>query len=317
MKIPLDEWEFLAHILRNGYPLEVALDFLELPSETIKQRLKQGYKVSDALFCDGQGSFYEHVRFFVKQLPLEDAIIQSVQLSAAFENIKSTLKKSAVYPCVLLLSAFVLLFFFTNAIIPTMMQTFSDMNDFKTLSLLVQLVLSICLLFVFLLVLMGIALLYLYSHKPLLLRLLMKYPIKPVKEYLSYRFATYILQLQRCGISTQQMMCYFDTLAKQQLFSMYMKRLNQLLSEGNELYQSLMQLECFTSRFLQIFPIGMASNRLDDFLEGYQKQQLHQWQKQLKKVSIWIQLIAYSFVGLVVFLVYQIMLVPLGMLENM
>ena len=97
--------------------------------------MKQGYKVSDALFCDGQGSFYEHVRFFVKLLPLEDAIIQSVQLSAAFENIKSTLKKSAVYPCVLLLSAFVLLFFFTNAVIPTMMQTFSDMNDFKTLSI--------------------------------------------------------------------------------------------------------------------------------------------------------------------------------------
>ena len=47
------------------------------------------------------------------------------------------------------------------------------------------------------------------------------------------------------------------------------------------------------------------------------QQQERTWERLLKRTAVTVQCIAYSFVGVVVLLVYQIMLIPLTMLEQM
>ena len=49
----------------------------------------------------------------------------------------------------------------------------------------------------------------------------------------------------------------------------------------------------------------------------YQKQQEATWEQLLKRIGIGIQISTYLFVGIMVILVYQIMLVPLQMMESM
>ena len=52
-------------------------------------------------------------------------------------------------------------------------------------------------------------------------------------------------------------------------------------------------------------------------LQSGLRQQERTWERLLKRTAIVVQCVAYGFVGIVVLLVYQIMLIPLSMLEQM
>lgn len=69
--------------------------------------------------------------------------------------------------------------------------------------------------------------------------------------------------------------------------------------------------------FKQSFRIGSSTGSLCNMLQSGLRQQERTWERLLKRTAILVQCVAYGFVGIVVLLVYQIMLIPLSMLEQM
>ena len=65
-----------------------------------------------------------------------------------------------------------------------------------------------------------------------------------------------------------------------------------------------------------MIPIGIITSSISELLEIFMQQQELIWKKKVKKIGIFIQLLSYSFVAILVLVVYQLMLLPLSMLEQ-
>ena len=89
------------------------------------------------------------------------------------------------------------------------------------------------------------------------------------------------------------------------------------LQNGEDLLCVIEREVLLNDIFKQSFRIGSSTGSLCSMLQTGLQQQERTWERLLKRTAVTVQCIAYSFVGVVVLLVYQIMLIPLTMLEQM
>ena len=73
----------------------------------------------------------------------------------------------------------------------------------------------------------------------------------------------------------------------------------------------------FSPRFCRCFSLGYQSDSLDSLLPLYLQREITLWQKQADCFGALIQLFVYAVIGLLVFSVYQLLLTPLEMLNQM
>ncbi|MEG0824104.1 MAG: type II secretion protein F, partial [Erysipelotrichaceae bacterium] len=70
-------------------------------------------------------------------------------------------------------------------------------------------------------------------------------------------------------------------------------------------------------QFKKLCVIGIQASSFNDILKEYLVLQMNLWNKKIKRISVFIQIVAYSFVGIMVILMYQVMLLPLNMIEEL
>ena len=94
---------------------------------------------------------------------------------------------------------------------------------------------------------------------------------------------------------------------------------------GNRIYQELLEgkrLETiintipFDKTFLVFFKIGMKSADLVTILKVYYEQAIKSFKTIVNKLIVTMQVFSYSCVDILVLVVYQIMLLPLNMLNT-
>lgn len=238
-------------------------------------------------------------------------------------NFEQGLKKKffhkAAYPIFILFFAYVMLWFFTSFIIPQMLQSFLMEDSFGGLILFIRIIQIVSTLF-------GIAsvlalLLYIALQVQPLARVMLLWKLHPhipmICDYVSYLFGGYLVELEKKGISTHRAMQYLRHVKEDTLFSRCIEDIMRRLENGEDL---LHIIECSTllnDGFRLSLRVGSSTSNITNLLDAFMKQQENVWEKTLQKASVCIQCIAYGFVGIVVVIVYQIMLVPLSMLENM
>lgn len=314
----MDEWSYLSQLLHSGYPFLDALAFLGKDMGPLQAALAQGVPLQKALLTISSGRFQEHLRFFLQITSLEAAIDSALKMQVFEKRLQKQLVRNCAYPCFIFLFAYGMLLFFTNAIIPQMLETFV-MEDANGLIVLLTGIRILCQIVALLVVVGIIALLYLRKHPQVRCHLLSRLNthIHVIADYVSYQFAGYLLELEKQGISTVQALQYLMEIKADTMVHEAIQHIQQRLVSGGELLCILQTEELLNKAFQTTFRIGASTGALVDMLPGFLLQQEHTWQRQVKKLSWLMQGIAYSFVALIVLLVYQIMLIPLSMLEQM
>lgn len=296
-----------------------ALRFLHMDTSNLYERLEQGEDVLDVLLRDEKGRFYEHLRFFVSIMSLADAIQSSEALVTFEKELKTKFLKKSMYPVCILLFAYVMLWVFSSAIIPQMMNSFSMDDSFQTLSILVSVMKFFCLSFALLSFSLLCTYLYLRMHQGLRSQLLYKHiaHLPVLKDYESYLLAGYLLEMQKRGISTKQAFSFLVTVDLDSVFHQMIVEIRNQLHKGQDYLCVVEQLGALNDSFSVAFKVGATSSNMETMLSSFMKQQEFVWDKTIKKLSVFLQIVSYTFVGFVVLIVYQIMLVPLSMLEQM
>lgn len=294
-----------------------ALRLLKVDVEMIEEQLELGYTLVEVLTRGQQGVFYEHLRFFLKIMPFEHAIESASSLSGFEKDIKMKLVKKSMYPLCILLFAYIMLWVFTTTVIPQMMSSFSQDESFMTLSHVVTCIRVFCVLTAIVSLLVICAGLYLKLHKRVCIALLKRHQCSLIKNYETYLFSGYLVEMDRHGVSTQHAMKFFQTMRRDTLFYEITQDVNTSLNKGEGFYKALQISGWFNDGFLMSFRIALATGNLHAILTSFMTQQMHMWNRSIRKAGIIIQSVSYVFVALVVLIVYQIMLVPLGMLEQM
>lgn len=318
-RLSLQEWEFLSELLKNGYPILDALQLLDKGITLVQKQLEDGIDISTILLKEETGRFYDHLQFFMRITTLPDAILCAMHLLQFEQGIQKKLIKKAAYPFFILLFAYCMLLFFSTSIIPQMLTSFDLDHSFSFLRLMVSGIQIFCNLFAALCILcVGIGL-YVKANKKVQSAILLKVQphVQFLKDYTSYIFSGYLCELESQGISTRIAMSYLKDIRQETLFAIFIQKVIHQLEKGVALNDIFQTSPFLNDGFRLAFRIGSSTACLEKQLPLFMKQQEHIWEANIKRFSIAIQFIAYSFVGIVVFIVYQIMLIPLSMLENM
>lgn len=318
-QLNLQEWQYLSDLLQSGYPLLDALSFLHKQELRLKERLEEGEDLLAILSEHKKGRFYDHLRFFMKITSLPDAINCSLHMLSFESGLRKNLIKKSVYPLFIFVFAYVMLLVFTTWIIPQMLTSFDQDESFSSLLMMIYLIKGLCSLLAVSVIFSVVTAWYLRLHATVRIHLMKKAAsrIHILRDYVSYMFSGYLLELEQQGISTRRAMHYLQQIAGTTLFSSFIKDVAHDLEEGIALPDIMEESKLLSEGFQLSFRIGASTSSLTRLLTAFMKQQEHLWEQTIQKASIILQCVAYSFVGIVVLIVYQIMMVPLSMLETM
>lgn len=314
-----EEWRYLHDLLQNGYPYLEALQLLGKDTTAIKEELELGHSMEEILITQGTGRFFEHLSFFLKITSLSKAIDSSLHLYDFERNLLSGLLKKTAYPLSIFVFAYVMLLVFSSAIIPQMLQSFDQGDNFQGLMLGVSLLQGGCRLIGICTLCALAGMLYLRKKPAIRNALVLRSPrlCKLASHVESYLFSGYMIELLQQGIPTRTALQYLEQIRKGSLFCELHKHLMSGLQQGEDIHCVIEREVLLNDIFKQSFRIGSSTGALCNMLQSGLRQQERTWERLLKRTAILVQCIAYSFVGIVVLLVYQIMLIPLSMLEQM
>lgn len=319
LSISEQEFYFLSELLDKGYPLLDALSFIGKEEQQVKEALEKGMVIEDIFIKGQKGRFYTHLEFFLKVSSLSGAIKSALHMTKFEKDIKKKLMKQCSYPVFLLVFAFVILVFFTNFIIPQMLNSFEAGDEFSLLMILLRVLQFAFIVGVLMLFTAGILYVgscfqplkrseWLFCHRQW---------IPFCKDVLSYQLAGYLYELQNKGVSTRMSFHYLMHLKETSLLHVFMKHMIHALESGDDLQNQIEASLLLNKAFKQMYRIGSCNDSLCDMLVMFMKQQEQVWEKLIKRAGLCIQCVAYLFIGCMVLIVYQIMLVPLGMLDGM
>lgn len=314
----LFEWRHLANLLAKGYPLLDALHMIHQEID-ISAYLGQGMDVKDIFLQGHSGRFYTHLSFFMSLSSLSEAIYSALDMEDFEQGIRKKLIKQTSYPLLLFIFAFVTLYIFSSFIIPQMMQSFDMEQESILLTRGVVWLKTITYILFFSLIIICLVGLWCIHHPTTRFSLfdkLLRFTSLPA-DLCSYTLSGYFIQLQTHGLATNQAIACLLNIRQDTLLYRSVSQIHKRLSNGEELITIFEEHPYINDDLIQCWRIGMYTQNMQDAMMEMMKRQEELWFLVIKKISVGIQAGAYSFVAIMVLLVYQIMLVPLQILETM
>lgn len=316
--LTIDEWRQFASLLNSGNALVQCLDMMPMDTQYIKTRLEAGSRFEQLILENNKGRFYEHLGFFIEVTTLPDAIISTIEMMKWENELFKKFRKQSMYPSFIFVFSFISIYLFSQFIIPQLISSFQTDVEDQTLFTIVNLLKNGCfLLFSILLIILFVLVIQHYNttlHRYLYNKL--SYQFGFCRQSISYYLSGYFIQLQKKGMSSKQSLQYMMRLQKKSYLSYTVEQLYAHLQEGEELLLFLENNRYLDRQFKNYFMIGSHNSDLVSALQSYMNIQMIRWEKQLKFLTNIIQSFAYIFVGILVVCVYQIMLIPLQMLEQ-
>lgn len=136
-----------------------------------------------------------------------------------------------------------------------------------------------------------------------------------IRCYCSYLFAGYIKELDTCGIATMHALQFLQEVPISWMCEMA-KRMQKRLEQGEAFLHVLETERLLSKQLYRCLQMRMLTQESDKPMQLYLIQQEQYWNHLLKKCSYLLQGIAYGFVAVLVILVFQILMLPLQMLET-
>lgn len=309
----MNQFVQLASLIEKGYPLAQSLLILDESFQSIVDELEKGVSFYDCVIANGKGVFYQHCRFFLELSSLPKAIMNASLLVEKQQAMKKMWIKETSYPLFILFFAVITLFVFTSAVFPQLSLTFSEYDNFYQLEMMIKVMKSLTYILLGMLLFIPSLIFILYHSKHY--RYLL-YHIPIFTELVSFMIASDMISLIRCGCSTKEMFTYLYHLRNKGMTFDVSNELYNELHDGTSFEDAVSLSKHLSRRFKYFFKCGLHTQKLEQCLNDYLHFQQHRWVKQIKAVCIGIQCFSYGFIALIVVLIYQIMLLPLEMIDS-
>lgn len=307
------EWKAIADLLDKGYSLKDAIQFLGYTNHEILNDLEKGKDLKTVLLTYTKGSFKEHLRFFLHITNVQNAIYSSLELCDFEKNLWKKLSRQCSYPMLIFFFSYLTLSFFQYLIIPSLVSGF-DTNETGIMFYLLHVLSIFSHLITFVLLVIFLTVLLFVWYKPVKIPIFnfLKDYFSLVKEMVSYVLSGYLLQMEKRGLSSRQSFYFLTQLDETSVIYHVSKELQLKLTEGTPYDQVILSSLYLSKRMKQSYLIGMKSLKLQSSLENYMCICEEMFQQFMKKAGLFIQFLSYGFVGVMVIVVYQMMLIPLS-----
>lgn len=302
-----DEIEQFAMLMNQGLPLDTLIRLTFKKDEEIITYLKEGMNLQEIFTLNQKKLYFKYLRILSEKLNLRDALDCVNKIEKSSNTFFETLLKKISYPFFLLIFAFFMILFFSDYALVQMKDYISNGMVFVLIHLL-KWGFGFAILSMIFYLFLYYVLFYKYNSK-------MKCPFRLMKKMISLQFVCMYQALDKSYTSTQEIL---ETLACMD-FSVVGKVSNEILAclkNGKSLEESFLEIDVFDSDFKKMLVYALTSNQMHVFFDLYMKKCSLDLDKSVKKISTGIQLFSYISIGILVLIVYQIMMMPLNMLNQ-
>lgn len=279
-------------LLDHGLPIEEMIELCFKNKDSIQAELKKGTSLANAFqFKNKKMNQYFH--FFSEFLNMKEALSCTFTLLQQKQEIIKDCFKKLYYPLFIFVFCFCMIRFFNHSILPAF-TSFQIENKSMILFQILD-VFYMCCFFVMVLSIILIKKIWMY--------------IPFFKQWKTYEFSILFLSLFNSGLSSIE--CFH----KIKQFSNFYE-LEEYALQGLKIETIFKQCKWMDPVFLTFYQIGSQNAHLSSSIELYLKTTKEKILQMIHKWTIYIQFISYGSVGLIAVLVYNVVLMPLEMLNG-
>ena len=143
-----------------------------------------------------------------------------------------------------------------------------------------------------------------------------RFPDSILVHSVSAMFARFFLECLKRNVSTQNTLHILSQVKQQPCVSYIAKEIDEHLMRGETLIEAIQKTH-IEKALLRFLKIAVFSSSSEEMLEGYLQMVEIRKQQAIKRYSTYIQLISYSMIAIVLIFVYQILMMPMTMLQNL
>ncbi len=318
-----DKWLMLAKLMQRYSSLQDAINVLEslYPDDAalsqMKQSLEKGMPVSSLLQKKG---FEGQVRFYCQYIPLSEAVLIVTEKQKKQKALQKQFIGKVAYQMFVLLMSFVVLAVFTIAVLPQMIDVLQISGSrSEGLVLIFDVLEKIIIVMAIVIAVSAVVICYiiLRQRQTYIWMLAHKHKWDYWFCWLAtYRFANNLKVLIDHGIDLKEAVSIvrFDNQDKMSALLAY--HFNEMLNQGTSLEDAL-QMEFFDPQFAHICLYGLLDHDFSFALEDYLLVTQEKAAMMIRKASVVINLICYAFAFVVIVLAYQVLFLPMELLEGL
>lgn len=310
--------------MENGFSFTDTLQILKAKRNEhlithVLEKLEQGQIFKDAFSMLLPHCYRRYFNNFIRYLPVLESMRISVELASHEEKMKQKMMKDMVYPVVMLFVMFIGMYLFNGFVFPQMMTLMTSFEINVTSYYFLRSFIQLLSWLVTILLVVGILLWVVFqepNRKCWLYRVLVKYvPDSLMVQKASAEFARYFLECVRVRISTIQTMKILLDIKEKPLVGFIARELNESLSKG-ESFEETLHTPYVEHSLQQFFQIALHGSNCEKMLEGYLVMNQQRHTKQVRIFTRSVQLSCYGTIGLILLVIYQILMLPMQMLQN-
>lgn len=268
--------------------------------------LAQGKSLVDMLCVNTKKPYFQTLHILCQSLPFDKAIRCADALDTVQSELKTKVLRALAYPTFLFLFSYGLILFFSQTIIPSLLT-----YDSSSTSMGLVRALQIGYTFLFVLLLLLILGFICRHWIPFLQNKIETLPLFRSIDY--YSFSLIWCALLENGCSTQ--VC-IQTMTKMKATKTNAIHIQSQLEKGVSLLDALHSEFGKDPLFMRCIQLGMNSSNLLHILPIYQSRTLYDIQAHIKKYILFVQLFSYTSVAILVLVFYQVLLLPLNLLQT-
>lgn len=311
------DYLIISHLLDSGIDFKRSLQFFDTKYQAVISALNQGSSIQDILSKQKDG-ISKNIVFFLHYSSMKDAIEHAFALVRIQEQLKKQIVSKFAYPLVIVIVCIALLQLFYHDIFPMLMTSFPTMSNQMYIVWLVQVFYIFATIIKYSLILLSLVLVVAHLSVKIQYSLIHHtvafVPI--LKQYCSYIFGQYMLILNQAGISTMDGLQYLVKLDCLWLSNFSLSILEQL-EQGTDFLTIMHQSPYITNTLYQALQLRFHTQENHKPLEVYLVQQEELWKLEIKKLTLIVYAITYTLVALIVFIMFQFMLIPFDLLSTM
>ncbi len=310
------ELEYFASLLYSGCRFKEAVKLIGKDYSLIEQEIAAGKKPETVIIEATHGKTKQLLIFFTQVNSLPNAITATLKMINFEHDMRDKIIKKCTYPLFILLFSFVTVYLFSEYIIPQLLNNFGEKTSslFAIVLLIKQTAIIIAVCFKLIIVFI-ICFIISYRFKIVTIPFIcIFFPL--FKDFLAYRLSGYLFELNSTGLSTKE--CFIFLCKLKQNSSLYYLSMNiaEQLKQGMDLERIIETSSLLSKRFKLCYSIGSGTNTFEETLNQFNQISEERFNFYIRYISLAIQIIAYVFVAVLIICVYQIMLIPLNMLES-
>lgn len=311
--------------MNNGFSFQDALlisktDENQKIFSIIQKQLEEGRQGEDIIASYLLPAYQGYFQGFIQYMNMKDTLAAVLSVVRAERTQKEEILKGLLYPSLLFVGVNMGVLLFNSCILPVMTNMMAGFHYQNDTILLVQKIVSLIAAAVLFFLCAGSVLFFYCLQKKNIVfvyhTIQKKYPHALIVKYASSDFSRFYLECIRRQIPTRESLQILMQLDQKPLVKDIAEQLDHLLTDGIEMKEAVER--CRTEPALvRIFQISIYASNCVTMMEGYLQMVKDRTAAEIARYARTVQLISYSAVAMIIILVYQVLLMPISMMETL